>query len=206
MTDFLLDGPEGAPVLLITHGSGAPMDSVFMNEFSNLAGEQGIRVMRFEFAYMAGRRTTGKKPPPPKAEKLISEFMAVLESIDAPEIYIGGKSLGGRVASMMAQECYTKGLAKGLVCLGYPFHPPGKPDSLRTAHFADFTCPTLICQGERDPFGKREEVETYKLPKSMAFHWAPSGNHDMTPLKRSGLTSQDNWQAAAKAVAKFMSK
>ncbi len=204
MTDFLFDGPEGAPVLLVAHGSGAPMDSVFMNEFSALAGAQGLCVMRFEFAYMAGRRTTGKKPPPPKAEKLIAEFMTVLKSIQANEIYIGGKSLGGRVASMMAQESFDKGLAKGLVCLGYPFHPPGKPDKLRTAHFENFTCPTLICQGENDPFGKRVEIETYSLPKSIRFHWAPFGNHDMAPPKRSGLTAQDNWQSAAKAVAKFI--
>jgi len=206
MTDYLFDGPEDAPVLLITHGSGAPMDSVFMNEFSALAGEQDVRVMRFEFTYMAGRRTTGKKPPPPKAEKLIAEFMAVLESIDSPDIYIGGKSLGGRVASMMAQESFDKGMVKGLVCLGYPFHPPGKPDKLRTDHFANFTCPTLICQGENDPFGKRAEIETYTLPKSIQFHWAPFGNHDMVPPKRSGLSAQDNWQAAAKAVANFVLK
>ncbi len=208
MIEFLLDGPKNAPTLLLTHGSGAPMDTDFMNEFTTYAVANGIGVARFEFAFMAGRRTTGKKPPPPRAEKLIQEFTVALEQIRAQNanraIFIGGKSLGGRVASMMAQQCFGDGKIAGLVCLGYPFHPPGKPDKLRTAHFADYTCPSLICQGENDPFGKRPEIEQYALPASFQFHWAPFGNHDMAPPKRSGLTRQDNWQSAADAVAVFM--
>ena len=204
MMSFLSDGPENAPALLLAHGSGAPMDTPFMNEFTAFAVDSGIRIVRFEFEFMAGRRTTGKKRPPPKAEKLIGEFQAALAQIRAPAIFIGGKSLGGRVASMMARQCFNDGKISGLVCLGYPFHPPGKPEALRTAHFSDYNCPTLICQGENDPFGKRVEIETYDLPDSFQFHWAPFGNHDMTPPKRSGLTSADNWQAAALAVAKFM--
>ena len=208
--DFLIDGPENAPTLVLTHGSGAPMDSEFMNEFTTLAVANDICVARFEFGYMAGRRITGKKPPPPKAEKLIGEFLAALYDLRAkkPEtpLFIGGKSLGGRVASMMAQQCFEAKKIAGLVCLGYPFHPPGKADALRTGHFVDYNCPSLICQGENDPFGKRPEIELYDLPDSFQFHWAPFGNHDMTPPKRSGLTKQDNWSDAAKAVAAFMKK
>jgi len=206
--DFLIDGAEHGPTLLLTHGSGAPMDSEFMNEFSTLAVTNGICVARFEFAYMAGRRITGKKPPPPKAEKLIVEFSSALDEITtqrpASPLFIGGKSLGGRVASMMAQQCFDDKRIAGLVCLGYPFHPPGKPDALRTAHFADYNCPTLICQGENDPFGKRPEIEQYNLPASFEFCWAAYGNHDLAPPKRSGLTKQNNWSAAAASVATFM--
>jgi len=206
--DFLIDGPKDAPTLVLTHGSGAAMDSEFMNEFTALAIANGICVARFEFNFMATRRITGKKPPPPKAEKLIGEFLTALEdiAIKKPEtaLFIGGKSLGGRVASMMAQQCFEAKKIAGLVCLGYPFHPPGKSDALRTAHFADYNCPSLICQGENDPFGKRPEIERYDLPDSFQFHWAPFGNHDMAPPKRSGLTKQDNWSDAAAAVAAFM--
>ena len=204
MSELLIDGPDDAPTLLLSHGSGAPMDTPFMNEFTAFAISGGIRVVRFEFAFMAGRRTTGKKPPPPKAEKLIDEFLSALAELDAENVFIGGKSLGGRVASMMAQQCFEDGKIAGLVCLGYPFHPPGKPEKLRTAHFAGYNCPSLICQGENDPFGKRPEIEQYTLPTSFEFHWALFGDHHMTPPKRSGLTSQDNWVSAAAAVAAFM--
>lgn len=201
---FLFDGNENDPVLLLAHGSGAPMDTPFMNEFTAATVSHGVAVARFEFAFMADRRTTGKKRPPPRAEKLIAEFATALAAINALPVFIGGKSLGGRVASMMAQQCFEDGKIAGLVCLGYPFHPPGKPDKLRTAHFARYNCPTLICQGENDPFGKRTEIEGYDLPAGFQFHWAPFGNHDMTPPKRSGLTGPDNWTAAAAAVADFM--
>jgi len=204
MSDLLIDGPENSPVLLLAHGSGAPMDTPFMNEVTAFVVAGGVRLVRFEFAFMAGRRTTGKKPPPPKAEKLVGEFSAVLNDIKAPTIFIGGKSLGGRVASMMAQQSYGDGKIAGLVCLGYPFHPPGKPENLRTAHFADYACPSLICQGENDPFGKRVEIEGYDLPKSIQFHWAPFGNHDLAPPKRSGLTKQDNWADVGATVSSFM--
>ncbi|HFC04117.1 MAG TPA: alpha/beta hydrolase [Rhizobiales bacterium] len=204
MTNFLTNGPDNAPTLLLAHGSGAPMDTPFMNEVTDYVTAGGVRVVRFEFSFMAGRRITGKKPPPPKAEKLIAEFSDILKEVSGRDIFIGGKSLGGRVASMMAQSCFDEGKIAGLVCLGYPFHPPGKPDRLRTDHFAGFTCPGLICQGENDPFGKREEIEQYDLPASLQFHWAPFGNHDLVPPKRSGLTGQDNWQGVGAAVADFM--
>lgn len=204
MDTLVVDGPDKAPCLLLAHGSGAPMDSPFMNEFAELAAACSIKVIRFEFAFMARRRTTGKKAPPPKAEKLIDEFAAVLAHIGDRPIFIGGKSLGGRVASMLAQRSFDAGTIAGLVCLGYPFHPPGKPESLRTAHFEHFSCPALICQGENDPFGKRGEIESYDLPASFEFHWAPYGNHDLAPPKRSGLTARENRQGAAEAVARFM--
>ena len=200
---ILISGSSG-PLLLLAHGAGAPMDSVFMNSIANLLRPLNIRVWRFEFQYMAARRTSGKKSPPPKAEKLIDEFKAILNEAGAGPVFIGGKSLGGRVASMFAQEAYMQESINGLVCLGYPFHPPGKPDSLRTAHLAAFTCPVLIVQGERDLFGGRAEVESYELPDAFEFNWAHFGNHDLVPPKRSGRSSQENWQEAATAIARFM--
>lgn len=206
MSTFLSDGPLDAPTLILSHGSGAPMDRPFMNEFAKLTAADGVRVIRFEFAFMAGRRTTGKKPPPPRVDKLVPEFLAVLDQISAPAVFVGGKSLGGRVATMMAQQCFDDGKISGAVCLGYPFHPPKKPDNMRTAHFADYNCPTLICQGEKDPFGTRPEVEQYDLPDSFQYHWSPFGNHDLAPPKRSGRTEQDNWIDVGSAVADFMKR
>lgn len=201
---LLADGDPDASVLLLAHGAGAPMDSPFMNAIAALLAGQGIQVKRFEFGYMAQRRTTGKKAPPPRAEKLLGEFESALAQVGSGNIYIGGKSLGGRVASMIAEAAFSQGRIKGLVCLGYPFHPPGKPESLRTAHLLDLNCPALIVQGENDPFGNRAEVSTYQLSRSLRFYWAPAGNHDLVPPKSTGRTKEQNWQDAAVAVARFM--
>ena len=182
------------------------MDSTFLNTMSSMLAGQGICVLRFEFAYMAARRTTGKKAPPPRADKLLSEFEAAIDAAGVKAPFIGGKSLGARVASMCAAKLYAQDRIGGLVCLAYPFHPTGKPDSLRTAHLMGFDFPALIVQGERDPFGTREEIAGYGLPDTINFHMAPDGDHDLAPRKRSGRTAMDNWQDAAVAVAAFMKR
>lgn len=206
MPEFLHDGPCDGPCLILAHGSGSPMDSTFLNTMSSLLADQDIGVLRFEFAYMAARRTTGKKAPPPRADKLLGEFEAAIDAAGVKAPFIGGKSLGARVASMCAEKLHADGKIGGLVCLGYPFHPTGKPDSLRTAHLMSLDLPALIVQGDRDPFGTREEIAGYGLPGTIAFHMAPDGDHDLAPRKRSGRTALDNWQDAAIAIAGFMKR
>jgi predicted alpha/beta-hydrolase family hydrolase len=208
MTELLLSGPEdAAAILMLAHGAGAPMTSPFMEKIAELLAERGIRTARFEFAYMAARRT-GKRRPPPRAELLVPEYEArVVEAQKLTRrrhLLIGGKSLGGRVASLIAGKLHAEGVVSGLVCLGYPFHPPGKPERLRTAHLADLACPTLIVQGERDPFGSRAEVEGYPLSRAIRFQWAPDGDHDLGPRGASGFTRRGNLEAAADAVADFV--
>ena len=100
-------------------------------------------------------------------------------------------------------RCSTPRRIAGLVCLGYPFHPPGKPEQLRTAHLQAIRCPTLIVQGERDPFGSRAEVEALKLPASIRFVWAGDGDHDLGPRGGSGFTRAGNLAAAADAIRDF---
>ncbi|WP_230978800.1 alpha/beta family hydrolase [Ollibium composti] len=201
MHDFLFSDPRDASTtLLLAHGAGAPMDSDWMNTMAAKLAGQGIRVARFEFAYMAARRT-GQRKPPPRAEKLLDEYRAVVDAL-APQgrLLIGGKSLGGRVASMVADDLHRAGKIAGLVCLGYPFHPPGSPEKLRTAHLETLRCPALICQGTRDPFGTREEVAGYDLSAAIALHWF-EGDHDLKPRKADGVTLDDNLGQAASAVA-----
>lgn len=207
---YLTIGPD-APVatLLLAHGAGAPMDSPFMNQMAALLAERNVRVIRFEFSYMAARRTTGNKKPAPKAELLQDAFRsAVSEALrDAKgPCAIGGKSMGGRVASLVASELYSggSGQVRGLVCLGYPFHPPGMPEKLRTAHLEKLGCPALIVQGVRDPFGSRAEVETYNLSRSIAITWIGDGDHDLGPRGGSGYTRKGNLGAAADAIADFL--
>jgi predicted alpha/beta-hydrolase family hydrolase len=191
------------------------MDTPFMNVTAALLAERDIATLRFEFAYMAGRRSGGPRKPPPKAERLVEEYRAAVAAALAEaekgaaegsaRLVVGGKSMGGRVASLIAGELHASGRIAGLVCLGYPFHPPGKPEQLRTAHLKDLTCPTLIVQGERDPFGSCAEAEALAAVGSFApairFHWAGDGDHDLGPRGGSGFTRKGNLAAAAAAVA-----
>lgn len=113
---------------------------------------------------------------------------------------IGGKSLGGRIASMVADEAG----ARGLVCLGYPFHPPGQPDRLRTAHLRELRTSTLIVQGTRDPFGGPGEVGGYGLSPRIRLLWLEDGDHSFKPRASSGRTERQNLEAAVAAVAGFV--
>jgi predicted alpha/beta-hydrolase family hydrolase len=203
MLPFLFSGPSSAPTLLLAHGAGAPMDSAWMNQFAALLADQNIRTARFEFAYMAARRS-GQRRPVPRAESVKPEFIAAVEALASPgPVFIGGKSMGGRVASMVAEELYLAKRIAGLVCLGYPFHPPDKPAQLRTAHLRNLTVPSLICQGTRDPFGTREEIAAYQLSPAITFQWLEDGDHDFRPRKTSGRSFKQNMAEAAEQVARW---
>ncbi|MDP9590757.1 UNVERIFIED_ORG: putative alpha/beta-hydrolase family hydrolase [Shinella zoogloeoides] len=200
---FLFTGPDNAPVtLLLAHGSGAPMDSPAMNAAAEALAAQGLRVARFEFSYMAARRTDGGRRPPPKAETLNPEFRAAVSALGATgPLVIGGKSMGGRVASMVADDLHAAGSIAGLLCLGYPFHPPEKPTQLRTAHLMTLQIPALICQGTRDPFGTKEEVDAYDLPERIRLLWLEDGDHDLKPRKSiSGFSAADHLATMASTV------
>lgn len=201
MPDLLIAGPADAAVtFLMSHGAGAPMDSTWMNGLCDRLTARGMRVVRFEFPYMAARRS-GQRKPPPRAETLRGEFSDAIEAVGTTAtLLIGGKSMGGRVASLVAGDLHAAGSVAGLVCLGYPFHPPGDAGKLRTAHLESLSCPTLICQGERDPFGTRKEVAAYRLSDAIAIEWLKDGDHDLKPRKGAGTTLDANLAAAADRI------
>jgi predicted alpha/beta-hydrolase family hydrolase len=205
MPKFLITGPSDAQVrFLCAHGAGGGMVSPFLDTMAKLLAERGIAVWRFEFAYMAACREGGSRKPPPKAERLMDEYRAAVSELPRDgTVIIGGKSMGGRVASMVADDLFKESRIGGLVCLGYPFHPPKKPEQLRTAHLEAITCPTLIMQGERDPFGTRAEVEAFRLSPAIQVHWVGDGDHDLGPRGASGFTRKGNLTAAADAIAAF---
>jgi hypothetical protein len=203
-TQFLFDGPEDArATVLLAHGAGAPMDSAAMNAVTKSLVEEKLRVARFEFGYMAARRTEAGRKPPPRAERVMPEFLAAVDDLGSTSgpLIIGGKSMGGRVASMVADELFAAGRIAGLVCLGYPFHPPGKPEQLRTAHLEQLRTPTLIFQGTRDPFGVLAEVSGYTLSPAIEVVWLEDGDHDLKPRKSiSGLSASDHLKAIGTAT------
>lgn len=190
-------------VLILAHGAGAPMDSAFMEDMAQRLAGQGLAVLRFEFPYMAQRRLDGgKRPPNPQAvllEYWREVYCQVRPSV-AGVLAIGGKSMGGRMASLLADELG----ADALVCLGYPFYATGKPEKPRVAHLAALKTPTLIIQGERDALGNRQTVEGYALSSAIELCWLHAADHDLKPLKASGFSHADHLQTAADRVVRFI--
>lgn len=207
--DFLFDGPDDASAtILLAHGAGAPMDSASMTAAAKALAAAGFRVARFEFGYMASRRNEAGRKPPPRAETLIPEYKATVAQLAATgPLIIGGKSMGGRVASMIADELHARREIAGLLCLGYPFHPPAKPEQLRTKHLAALQTPTLIVQGTRDEFGTREEVAGYQLSGRIELFWLEDGDHDLKPRKSvSGFSAADHLKAMSDKVASWAAR
>jgi predicted alpha/beta-hydrolase family hydrolase len=195
-----VDGPERAmETVVLAHGAGAPMDSPFLEHVAAGLAARGLRVVRFEFPYMHARRAD-RRPPPDREPVLLDRWRAVLAELGGRPPVIGGKSLGGRMASLLADEVG----ARALVCLGYPFHPPGKPQRLRVAHLESLRTPTLVVQGTRDALGSREEVASYRLSRSIRVHWVGDGDHSLKPRARSGRSERQNLDEAVDAVAQFV--
>ena len=204
MDALLFDGPARAPLtLVLAHGAGAPMDSRFMNDVARGIAADGFRVARFEFPYMHARRD-GKRRPPDAPSVLRRTWLDVIGGVAGKSgpssVAIGGKSMGGRIASMVADEA---GVA-GLVCFGYPFHPPGQPEKLRVAHLEDLKTPTLIVQGERDQFGTKDEIPRYSLSEKIRILYLPDGDHSFRPRAASGRTEKQNVDEAIAQASAFL--
>ncbi|HKN13581.1 MAG TPA: alpha/beta family hydrolase [Candidatus Binatus sp.] len=202
MAALMVDGPKAAAKsFLFAHGAGAPMDSPFMQRVAEGVAASGVRVIRFEFPYMQRRRESGKGGAPDPPRILMQSFRdAIEEAGGSGGLVIGGKSMGGRIASMVADDAGVR----GVVCLGYPFHPPGKPEKTRTKHLETLQTPALILQGTRDSFGRPEEVTGYKLSPVIRIEWLEDGDHSFKPRARSGRTEADNLRAAIALVAEFI--
>ena len=170
------------------------MDSPFMNRVAEGIAGKGIEVVRFEFPYMAARRQSRRRPPDRQPLLLDTWRQLVEQRRDQRRLFIGGKSMGGRMATLIADELPVD----GVVCFGYPFHPPGKPDSLRVAHLGAMKTPTLIIQGTRDSLGRRDEVSHYELSPQIELLWIEDGDHSLKPRKSSGRTEGESLDDAVK--------
>lgn len=205
-THFLFDGPDPGPggiTVILAHGAGGAMDTPFLNTVARGLAAEGLRVARFEFPYMRARREQGKNRPPDRVPVLREAWLSAIQELGGANgvdrVVIGGKSMGGRLASMVADEAGVR----ALFCLGYPFHPPGNTANLRVEHLEHLRTPTLIVQGTRDPFGTREEVEGYALSPAIRVLWLEDGDHSFKPRAASGRTEKGHLEEAVKAVAAF---
>jgi len=188
------DGPaDGFMTIVLTHGAGSPAQAPFLIQMAQGLALQGLRVVRFNFPYMEARRKVPDREP-----ALLSHWRAVIADLGDPKrLIIGGKSMGRRMASMVADEVG----ASGLVCLRYPFHPPGQPAKTRTAHLESLSTPALIVQGTNDAFGTRDDIAAYNLSDSIRIHWVEGGNHD---LVAKGIGKSAGWESVVGVVAEFV--
>ncbi|MCC4782605.1 alpha/beta hydrolase [Vibrio splendidus] len=200
MSNLIIDGEDNTATFVFAHGAGAGMDHEFMQSVAKGLAFKGIRVIRFNFPYMIKRAEDGKRRPPDRAPKLLEAYQEVIEQVDADKLVIGGKSMGGRMASHLSELEKVAAMA----CLGFPFHPPGKPEKYKGEHLAELTKPCLILQGERDTFGKRDEFADFDLSDSIRVEFIPDGDHSFKPRKSSGYTEQQNIALTVEKLSVFI--
>lgn len=200
MQPILRDGPDPAPAtVVLAHGAGAGMEHPFLQTVAEGLAATGVAVVRFEFPYQHAART-GPRKAPDRMPVLQATMREIVCEHAPPPFVLAGKSMGGRVATMLADELG----AAGVLVFGYPFHPPRQPTRLRTEHLASLRTPCLILQGERDPFGTRAQVAAYALAPGITIEWLPDGDHSLAPRKSSGHTAADHLAHAIAAAARFV--
>ena len=197
-------------IFLLAHGAGAGMDSDFIVQLSTLLKNKGLEVKTFEFPYMRKIRAEGKPRPPDRMPKLLAAFEQAMQSIEvSKQMFIGGKSMGGRVASLLAAEQGVEFVnqrkpVSGVICLGFPFHPPKQPNKYRGEHLSDIEIDTLIIQGERDIFGTQGEVEEFDFSDRVQLKFLSDGDHSFKPRIRSGVTFAQNLISCSDSIIDFI--
>jgi hypothetical protein len=171
---------------ILAHGAGAGQQSAFITGFAQGLSDRGIDVLTFNFLYTEQHRRI-----PDRTEKLDACYRAAViaarRHFARPAVFIGGKSMGGRIATHLAagDDAEKLGIG-GVVALGYPLHPPGKPQQLRAAHLPRIRVPMLIVQGERDPFGTPAELQPVldAIAEDVTLHVVENGDHSLAPSRQ----------------------
>jgi predicted alpha/beta-hydrolase family hydrolase len=195
--------------LILGHGAGAGQLHPFMRLFASGLAERGIDTLTFNFVYMEQRRSV----PDPKA-KLESCYLAVIDAatrhkkLKGNRLAIGGKSMGGRIASQVAAQPESGREIAALVFLGYPLHPPGRPDKLRDAHLPEIKAPMLFVQGSRDTFGTPEELRAVfkKHHLSPTLHVVEGGDHSLKVPKTLGPPQDQVYASVMDTIAGWLQK
>jgi predicted alpha/beta-hydrolase family hydrolase len=210
-TSFILNEVDNAfAQVILAHGAGADMNHEFMIEMARLLNVEGINVLRFNFPFMDKRIETGKRYPPDRMPKLLECYQNIIDDFiqnnaaTSLPLFIGGKSMGSRVASTLATYSENNSKISGVFCLGYPFHPTKKPEKLRLEPLFESQKPVLIVQGDRDTLGDKEEIGSYNLPEHCQSLFLADGDHSLKPRVKSGMTYQGHLLTASVAIAAFI--
>ena len=203
--NLLWNGSASASsVLILAHGAGADMNHEFMAYFAERLGSDDLAVARFNFRYIdAGRRSPDKQPV---LEDTYRDVVQEITDDRSPQrLFIGGKSMGGRIGSHIVA---TGAEANGLVYLGYPLHPPGRPERIRDAHLGDIKAPQLFVEGTRDPFCPLDTLEEVigkrKLKADVVV--IDDGDHSLKVRKSSGRSTKQAWDEAIAAIATWIGR
>ena len=198
------DVGQAPATVVLAHGAGLPQTSPFMVDFAEALARRGCYAVTFNFPYTEHRRRL-----PDRAPVLEACFRDVVTAIRArpelqsPRLVIGGKSMGGRMATHLAAQ----GLAAlaGVVVLGYPLHPPGRPDQLRVEHLARIRQPLLVVQGERDAFGTPGELQPYLAPLPAAtVHVVEGGDHSFKVTRRGPLRQAEVFEEVQDRITRWI--
>jgi uncharacterized protein len=190
---------DGGTAVVLGHGAGGDRRTRMLVDLAEALAGSGRQAVLYNFPY--SDRGRGAPDPPDVLERTVRAVADhARATLGAGKVVLGGKSMGGRIASLVADEVG----ARGLVCLGYPFHPPGRPDKLRTKHLEDLKTPALVVQGTRDAFGTPEDVAGYALSPAIRVHWIADGDHSFKPRASSGRTDAANLAEAIAVVREFL--
>ena len=193
------NGATTAPALLLAHGAGAPLDSAFLEATALALAGRGLQVLRFNFPFTQRRaRGEGRRPTDPMP-RLVAAYEAVLATLDSGAPWVlGGKSLGARVAAQVAER--TAAAVRGLLYLGFPLHPRGRPSTDRAAILSP-RLPQLFISGDRDPLAREDLLSgvVASLGPLARWHRIPGGDHDLATSRRQPLVDAAGWWDAAAA-------
>jgi len=204
VTTLRYDAAKPAHRLVLAHGAGANQRHAFMVRTAHALADLGIAVTTFNFGYTERGR---KLPDPPASLERCFREVVHAEAKRAPgPIFLGGKSMGGRIASQIVAHGGLEADVHGLVFLGYPLHPPGKPTQLRVAHWPEVRVPQLFVQGTRDAFGSVEEIteQLGKLGAPATIYPVEQGDHSFAVPKKLGIPQDVVYARAFEAVASWM--
>jgi len=193
--------------VLLAHGAGADMNAAALTVTADALADAKIPSLRFDFPYrQAGRRAPDRPPALLASAREAAADLVKRSRVPLDRLVLGGRSMGGRICSMVAADEADPVPALGLALLGYPLHPPGKPDRLRVEHFPRLTMPVLFVSGTRDAFATPDELqrEAKKVKGAVSYSWIETGDHGFKPLKASGLTPAEVLTGAAEAVVRFV--
>jgi predicted alpha/beta-hydrolase family hydrolase len=193
--------------VLLAHGAGSDMHAPALVTVADSLAQAKVPVLTFNFPYRsAGRRAPDRAPVLEAAVRDAAAELARRAKVPPDRLVLGGRSMGGRMCSQVVGATEDALSALGLVLLGYPLHPPGKPETLRVEHFERLHCPTLFVSGTRDPFGSPDEITRHarRVRGRVTYWWVETGDHGFKPLKASGLTQSEVFASVAAAVVDWV--